>query len=420
MDPVTLGMAKADAKKRYVPQTARSNRYREAFLQPVTNRTSFAPATLSASNGGAGKSNGTDTGGNYRQILKTLVPFHAPRFVYTNSINNNGAEADGDNAITIRAAIELPGGAGFIPVTFGGQRSVTIQPGATVQSDPVGFSSSLTSSPNWYIRTNVSVASAGMTWPLQLMAATNDQAETGTAVTDKTTSGTIATAYLRMYGPAAVLGVAETETPSVAICGDSIAAGYNHTYQNSFLTLALDRASVPYINLAAGSEVSGKWGANQARFRRAPLLRHCTHVIFEDGINSFGGGLTFAQVQATQQAAWDYFKSLGLVVIQTTITPRTTSTDSWATAGNQTLYSAAENTIRTQFNAWVRTLPAPLSGYIEAADTVESARDSGKWKTDGTANKWTSDGIHPSTYAHDQLDPVVSSQISAILAANPM
>lgn len=403
-----------------LPRTARSIRYRETFLQPVTNRTSFAPATLSASNGGPGKSDGVATGANYRQILKTLVPFHAPRFVYTNCINNNGSEADGDNPITIRAAIELPGGAGFIPITFGGQRSITIQPGATVQSDPVGFSSSLTSSPNWYVRTNVSVASAGMTWPLQLMAATGDQAETGTSVTDKTTSGTIATNFLRMYGPATVLGVAEVETQSLALTGDSIGGGYNHTYQNSFLTLAAERLMIPYINLCAGSEVSGKWGANQARFRRAPLLRHCTHVIFQDGTNSFGGGLTFSQVQATQQLAWDYFKSLGLTVIQTTITPRTTSTDSWATTANQSIFDAGIEANRVQFNAWVRTLPAPLSGYIEVADTVETARDSGKWKSDGTSGKWTPDGVHPSTYGHDQLDPVVASQLAAILAANPM
>lgn len=37
----------------------------------------------------------------------------------------------------------------------------------------------------------------------------------------------------------------------------------------------------------------------------------------------------------------------------------------------------------------------PLYGLFEVADVVETARNSGRWKTDGTIQKYTKDGIHP-------------------------
>jgi hypothetical protein len=383
-------------------------------LRPVASRTSFAPATLSAAGAVSqiGRSNGTDTSGNYRLLHAALVGFHAPRLVYTNAINNNGSEADGANSITVRASIEYPTGT-FFPVWFNGKRDVVIEPGATVTSDPVGFSAGPAILANFYTRTYVSVASAGMTWPLGQTAATNEGGEHGTSITDKTTTGTITATYERLYGPAAILGIPEQVKPFVAIVGDSIAAGYNDTYDNSFLVQALVALGIPFINLAAGSEVPSKWGANSGRLRRAPLLQYCTHVIFEDGIN--GLGTTWANIQTNQQAAWDYLNAQGLKVIQTTITPQTTSTDTWKSTTNQT--KNANESLRLQLNALIRTKPTPLWGIVEVADIAETARDSGYWNFDGaTASKWTSDGTHPSPYAHSQISTGIQSQLSALLA----
>jgi len=123
-------------------------------------------------------------------------------------------------------------------------------------------------------------------------------------------------------------------------------------------------------------------------------------------------------------------------VFQTTITPSTTSTDSFATLANQTAalsFSTAGNGTREQLNDWLRdggpirdgvaaAIGAPdairsshnahpLSGVLEMADTVESSRNSGKWKVDGTALKWTGDGIHPSNYAYVQAAIAASSYL---------
>jgi hypothetical protein len=83
------------------------------------------------------------------------------------------------------------------------------------------------------------------------------------------------------------------------------------------------------------------------------------------------------------------------------------------TVANQTLSkTAAEETRRKEFNAWLRdgapiiagapvtpgtagavrsgTAGHPLTNWFEVADLAESARDSGKWKAG-----YVSDGTHP-------------------------
>jgi hypothetical protein len=77
----------------------------------------------------------------------------------------------------------------------------------------------------------------------------------------------------------------------------------------------------------------------------------------------------------------------GLKVFQTTICPRTTSTDNWTTTTNQTPY--AHEDIRVALNDWIRTCPAPLSGFFDAADLAETSRNSGIWKVG-----YPSDGTH--------------------------
>lgn len=44
----------------------------------------------------------------------------------------------------------------------------------------------------------------------------------------------------------------------------------------------------------------------------------------------------------------------------------------------------------------------PLHAVFDVADIFETARNSGRWKTDGTAGKWTADGIHPTQHAYLQ------------------
>lgn len=240
-----------------------------------------------------------------------------------------------------------------------------------------------------------------MTWPLGLKAQGNEGATHGTTETDKTTNGaTIATSTDYLYGPTAILGIPELlSKPFVAIVGDSITAGVNDANMNSWVVRALNALSVPWVNLSMSSEATFRWATNPYRYRRAPLLSYCTHIICEQGINE----ITSAQATllADAQTVWNYLTATGLPVYQTTITPKVTTTDAYATLANQTV--TADESKRLALNALIRSKPAPLAGYLEIADLIESSRDSGKFNVDGTANKWTADGIHPTTYGHTTM-----------------
>jgi hypothetical protein len=104
--------------------------------------------------------------------------------------------------------------------------------------------------------------------------------------------------------------------------------------------------------------------------RRLALSRYCSHVISEYGINDCSAGTAAATTLANMATFAAMFG--GKPFIQTTISPRSTSTDAWATTANQTTVSAA-NTPRVAFNNAIRGGMAVLSGYIEVADQVESA-----------------------------------------------
>lgn len=385
--------------------TADANATYARTLRPVASRTAMIPATISQ----GGRSNGTDTGGNYRIQHDALCPAHGLRLVYANVVNNAGAETAGANNITVRAAIEA--GGVYYPVLFGGKRDVVIEPGAVVTSDPVGFSCGPVAATNFYTRTYVTVASAGMTWPLGFKGQGNDGTTHGTTETDKTTTGTITTAVERLYGPTAILGTPEAAEPFVAIVGDSITAGFSDANDNSWITRALTTLGVPYINLSAASEAPFRWASNPYRYRRAPLLDYCTHIICEQGINQINN--TTEVLHADMLKVWQYLAATGLPVFQTTITPKVTSSDSYATLAGQTV--TADESKRLALNAYIRSAPAPLSGVIEIADLVESARDSGKFNVDGTANKWTSDGIHLTTYGHTTVATGAAPLIAAAL-----
>jgi hypothetical protein len=178
-------------------------------------------------------------------------------------------------------------------------------------------------------------------------------------------------------------------------------------------------ANIPYITLARFGEQGAAFNSSKA-FRLA-VAQFCTHVVEGYGDNDFapsGGNASLALLQSSMLGIWFSLARQGLKVWRVSILPRTTSTDAWATIGNQTV--GGNDAARTGFNDWLRagapisptTLAAvaigtggalvmgvtghPLTGYFEIADLVETSRNSGVWKAPG----YTTDGIHPNGNAH--------------------
>lgn len=138
--------------------------------------------------------------------------------------------------------------------------------------------------------------------------------------------------------------------------------------------------------------------------RRRVLLQYASDIINAMGINDLANGRSLAQLQTDMQtwiAQASANKNAQARVYLGTLQPYTTSTDNWATVGNQTVF--AQNGNRNSFNDWVRsTMLSGVDGYIDYADPVEFGNNSGKWHVNQGAT--TADGLHANRFGYGLVE----------------
>lgn len=319
-----------------------------------------------------------------------------------------------DGPLTIRVALEINGI--IIPLFFGGQRDGILEPGAVLLTDPVSAEAAAAST--FFVRTYVT--SDGDRWNTNTIvshiARPGEGYETGASVTDKTLSGTVTTAETRGFGPSLILAEARAGLPLVAAIGDSILYGQNDvtttlgsTTDRGFIARAMLTGQVPYTKIGSGGDKTSGFKTWANSYNRRLLVPGATHAVVYIGINGLRQGDTAASVIADLTIIYQWLADLGIEVWACTIGPRSTSTDSWATTVNQT--PDTYNANRVTVNEWIRTTPAPLTGYFDVADTIESARNSGIWKVNGSAFYYTTDGLHPSTRGHELMAPAIDTTV---------
>lgn len=328
------------------------------------------------------------------------------RLVYINWYNSSYKATqyctDYANAatITVQALVFPPGSSVGVPVTVGGSTSWNINGGEWVQTDPIAISVSAGQTID--VQTYVS----GAQWYPTLINgggfAAGNYATSGASKLGST-SGVL-------YTPAIVTG--KRTGSAVVVMGDSIA--YNSALGSSWGYIEKGLSGhYGLINTSSPGDRLYWYLAGRRSFSQFADSDATTAVV-EYCRNDLEDSRTVAQMQANLITLWTTRSSAGQRVIQTTITPHTTSTDSWATTANQTVSSTAIEARRVQLNDWVRagapilsgaavavgTVGAllagdsghPLYGYWEITDNVETARNSGIWKA-----AYTTDGLHPST-----------------------
>jgi lysophospholipase L1-like esterase len=332
-------------------------------------------------------SNGTDTGSNSETYWPVTRDTQSVALAYSNIWDWSGTGAT--NSITIRASVKAFGG--WVPVFFNGKRDVVIEPDGLVVSDPTG--APLAAGSLLPVRTRVTVNS-GEKWPNHTLtdATAGEGVENGTATTDKTLTGTIATG--RTYGPAPFTVLADPgitgDARTLVGVGDSIMQQQHDAINNSvsststlqwgFVRRYTNPNKIPFLNLALIGDTARDYAALSGRkyaYRRGAAADGGVAIV-NFGRNDLDQGRTLAQIQADLVTVWTSMARRGIKVYQATVCPKTTSTDKWGTTAGQTV--VAEEPIRVALNDWIRTTPAPLSGYFETADTVETARNSGIWK----------------------------------------
>lgn len=223
--------------------------------------------------------------------------------------------------------------------------------------------------------------------------------------------------------PVAIMGLLDTPRPSFVFIGDSITYGIASSggvaINDSFASTTgyigwLEKAAanqVAWTNFSAsGDRVVNYLTANQNLRLNAIQSLRPSHVVDSMAVNDFVAGTSFSDFQAQKIAYWTKLRGLGVKEIWiTTCTPRTTSTDVWATVGNQTVTSA--NTAIQAWNSWVRTLsnvtPYGVTKVLDVMAVVESSAASGKWAVGTTA-----DGTHPTTSAMTSIAAAVTAEFA--------
>lgn len=356
-------------------------------------------------------------GQNTRKQYIAVRPGGAVRVAYVAAGGLNDAVPTAP--FVIRSSLEPVNGATRQQFTFNGRLEGVIQPGGMVISDPVFTNMAkgqqfwvwtYGSSPNQFYYSPIFATQPA--WGEGCDAAAN------AATSDKTPgTTTISTNNVSHFSPIAVLGDAGSAFPFVGHYGDSIGAGLGD-YDNiasvgrGFMRRWMANF-IPFINVC----VSGDTLSNSHLIRFA-MLNGCSDVICQMGINDLVAGSSVATVESNMVATWQNLGAFGARVWQTTITPKTSSTDNWATTTNQTPFANDAN--RQAVNNWLRagaplnvvTLSPvaigtanallagstnhPLTGYFEAANPVETAQNSGIWKV-GLIYTTDAQGIHPNS-----------------------
>jgi len=236
------------------------------------------------------------------------------------------------------------------------------------------------------------------------------------------------------YAPAAICSLGAGRPPmGVGLIGDSILYGQaDTTALGGWAVRRLESEGIGYVQVAKAGEYANDWqGTYSKRVARGRAVGQMPVLICAYGFNDiYAGSRTLAQVKASLLGIWAEMSQGGeRKVYQTTITPRTTSTDSWATVANQTIYEeGTSNVTRLALNEWLRAPASAGSGnsaIFDAAGTLEGIVDTAaqvevnaagvltlggsRWIVNGTADWPTSDGYHPQTAAHGLMSFGITS-----------
>jgi hypothetical protein len=190
--------------------------------------------------------------------------------------------------------------------------------------------------------------------------------------------------------------IAAANAKSFVIVGDSIAWGEGDVSSvgpkggSGWIARALDVHGYPYVKIAKQGQQATDYVSTMAPTTSFLGKLSFTDMVCEFGINDLRLGRTQAQVLADHQTIYGQF--VGKRIHQTTLPPRSSSTDAWATLVNQAGKTDGTMASLNTLNAVIRAKPANVNNVIEAADAAMSARDSDIWTAPPAA---TLDGTHP-------------------------
>ena len=326
---------------------------------------------------------------HYTRTDVTSFKIIVPNWYINGSLNETGS----GSAMSVTGSIEYPVGV-FTQVLFSGGATGSVPNNSYLISDTITVT--IPTDTQFWIRL-YATSTTGIIYS-SAQPNTLGQFEMGVSgITDRTMGGSISNLG-NAFAPVAIIGT--TTKPSFLLIGDSIMYGVaDSSSPNGFADIGpYARAVGPtygYSKLARTSDTAAKFVSGHTN--RGTLFQYATHVICNYGSNDlFVSSRTDVQLKADLATIAGYSTSLGTAgpTYFATIAPRTQSSDSWATLGNQSQSNGTAEGYRVSVNQHLR---AGLVGSrtFNTASAVETSQDSGFWKSPS----YTADGTHPSSAA---------------------
>lgn len=327
---------------------------------------------------------------------------------------------NGNDYLILSASLELPDGS-TVPITFSGERSKVIPDGANnIYSDAI-FGLGLSRGDQVFVKFEGRVPFAGGFVPWSGNGARTgdltggqtgffDPAVTTASTTDAsgvyTATGTaFSTSAVSIVRPALV-GQPVVDGKSFLGFGDSLIESLNDTINlvagsRGYFVRALygDGTNIyPGMNLGRGSALASLLiGKN----RWKEVISWANIAVGSFFTNDIQSARSVGQMQADFASVNSALRAGGIEQIHwISLLERENSTDSFATVENQTPVSEwGAGGKAEQMNQWYpsQVTAGNIDGSIDIRSTVLTGY---AWKADGvTANLYTSDGVHPSSFA---------------------
>jgi hypothetical protein len=301
--------------------------------------------------------------------------------------------------------VEYPQGV-FYPVLYGGSAAAVLPAGGQISNDPLSSVVIAAGARFWEHTINTS----GITNVFGNITSPAFHTSIGISSSAYTYAGTpqhpAANGSPNSFGASCITGtIKKAKARGFCIVGDSIAYGQGDQQSagvkgaSGFIARGLD-SRYPWTKITRGGMTAVQMAALSANARMVNFIAatKASHMINQFGGGDLRDGTQYTAVLTAYQTIYGMFA--GKKRYQATITPRTASTDSWATVANQTALTDGTWVQEPTLNDVIRAGLANVDGYIETSDVSSTARNSRIWNAPPA---WTVDGVHPLSYGAGQL-----------------
>lgn len=324
------------------------------------------------------------------QAREDITSFRATWSHWWGNAQSPGA---GNNLTIDWMEIEYPAGV-FTDVLFGGSASATTGPLTNISNDPTPID----------IPDGAWFKLHGMYHGCCLQtrgpnAAIGEGSVFPATGLNKVTARSAAFNANATFTPSVIFG--DTGKPSALVLGDSLDSGLGDSYQRADGSYGAGFGAL--INYGCAQMV--QWGGSPADYLaaagplQAELVQYASDIVATFSANRLFFGNTAAATLADHAAIKALYP--GKRYHLTTCTPCTTSGNNWIDLAGQTVIAN-----EAELQAYNVAVLANAMGYappLDFAAVLEHVRGGGKWKFDGTANKWTIDGTHCSPFGYAQF-----------------